>query len=174
MVTHEDGRQTVEEITDDLGIAPDDIKTMKANLRKRGIKAKALKTFGQAGNMKKKGIAGRKKGIDSNKVFGRPPVEKKGNFKGAANAPFANDDHEEVKVAKQANMRKSSSGRAASRVSKGRSSARSSSRRGGSILPGDDDISETASQVSTPRPVGPLPNVNEAHRLVQRLRREVI
>ncbi len=174
LVTHEDGRQTVEEITDDLGIAPDDIKTMKANLRKRGIKAKALKTFGQAGNMKKKGIAGRKKGIDSNKVFGRPPVEKKGNFKGAANAPFANDDHEEVKVAKQANMRKSSSGRAASRVSKGRSSARSSSRRGGSILPGDDDISETASQVSTPRPVGPLPNVNEAHRLVQRLRREVI
>ena len=58
----------------------------------------------------------------------------------------------DLKQAKQANMRKSSSGRAASRVSKGSSSARSSSRRSGNILPGDDDISETASQVSTPRP----------------------
>ena len=54
LVTHTDGRQTVEEITDDLGIAPDDIKMMKRNLLKRGIKAKAIKTFGQAGAAKGK------------------------------------------------------------------------------------------------------------------------
>eukprot|EP00943_MAST-04B_sp_MAST-4B-sp1_P004168 g4168.t1 len=169
LVTHEDGRQTVEEIFDDLGIAPDDIITMKANLNKRGIKAKAIKTFGQAGNTKNKGIAGRgKKGANTNNVFGRPPVEKKGNFKGAANAPFANDEHKTgLEMSRGVNTRMAKSGRA-SQVSKD-----VSNRQNGSILP-VDDISETSSQVSTPRPIGPLPSVIEANRLVQRLRREVI
>merc|ERR1711916_259175 len=37
LVTHPDGSQTVEEITDDLGIGPDDIDAMKENLAARGI-----------------------------------------------------------------------------------------------------------------------------------------
>ena len=93
LVTHTDGRQTVEEITDDLGIAPDDIKMMKRNLLKRGIKAKAIKTFGQAGAAKGKKF-GKKNGKRSSegRVFGRPSVGRKNsNAKGAANAPFAND-----------------------------------------------------------------------------------
>ena len=80
-------------ITDDLGIAPDDIKMMKRNLLKRGIKAKAIKTFGQAGTAKGKKF-GKKNGKRSSegRVFGRPSVGRKNsNAKGAANAPFAND-----------------------------------------------------------------------------------
>jgi Ca2+-binding EF-hand superfamily protein/WD40 repeat protein len=53
LVTHEDGHQTVEEITDDLGIAVDDIREMKRNLRRRGIKARAIQTYG-ASNSKVK------------------------------------------------------------------------------------------------------------------------
>eukprot|EP00976_Prorocentrum_cordatum_P092692 1189061-Prorocentrum_minimum.AAC.2 len=42
LVTHQDGSQTVEEITDDMDIAADDIELMRANLAKRGIDAKDI------------------------------------------------------------------------------------------------------------------------------------
>ena len=78
LVTHTDGRQTVEEITDDLGIAPDDIKMMKRNLLKRGIKAKAIKTFGQAGAAKGKkfGKKNGKQSSESKSLEGLQWVEK--------------------------------------------------------------------------------------------------
>jgi len=37
LVTHTNGRQTVEEIKDDLGIGPNDLEAMKRNLRAQGI-----------------------------------------------------------------------------------------------------------------------------------------
>ena len=93
LVTHTDGRQTVEEITDDLGIAPDDIKMMKRNLLKRGIKAKAIKTFGQAGAAKGKVWQEKRQTVIRRKSFRRPSVGRpSNNAKGAANAPFANDN----------------------------------------------------------------------------------
>eukprot|EP00949_MAST-11_sp_MAST-11-sp1_P004136 g4136.t1 len=60
LVTHVDGTQSVEEITDDLGIAADDIATMKKNLRRRGIDAKAIKTFGSVAKKKKSAMRRRK------------------------------------------------------------------------------------------------------------------
>eukprot|EP00238_Polyblepharides_amylifera_P012547 CAMPEP_0196585132 /NCGR_PEP_ID=MMETSP1081-20130531/49609_1 /TAXON_ID=36882 /ORGANISM="Pyramimonas amylifera, Strain CCMP720" /LENGTH=367 /DNA_ID=CAMNT_0041906583 /DNA_START=75 /DNA_END=1178 /DNA_ORIENTATION=+ len=46
LVTHEDGHQTVEEITDDFDIAKEDIAAMKANLAARGIKATKISVTG--------------------------------------------------------------------------------------------------------------------------------
>mmetsp|Transcript_1443 Transcript_1443/g.2026 ORF Transcript_1443/g.2026 Transcript_1443/m.2026 type:complete len:1301 (-) Transcript_1443:1473-5375(-) len=48
LVTHEDGRQTVEEIQDDLFVDSNDEKEMKSRLRKKGINAKGAlgKTYG--------------------------------------------------------------------------------------------------------------------------------
>lgn len=48
LVTHYDGRQTVEEITNDFDIAKDDIPAMKANLAQRGIQAQSISTVGSA------------------------------------------------------------------------------------------------------------------------------
>jgi hypothetical protein len=55
LVTHADGRQTVEEITNDLGIRGDDIDSMRRNLAKRGIQAANIQVVGSAGDSKKGG-----------------------------------------------------------------------------------------------------------------------
>jgi Ca2+-binding EF-hand superfamily protein len=49
LVTHEDGRQTVEEIKDDFGMDKNDTAGMKANLAKQGINAKGIDTTGSTG-----------------------------------------------------------------------------------------------------------------------------
>ena len=49
LVTHADGRQTVEEITNDLGIRGDDTAALKRNLAARGIKAQNIELIGSAG-----------------------------------------------------------------------------------------------------------------------------
>ena len=46
LVTHADGRQTVEEVPDDLGLRPDDTDSMILHLRKKGIQVSDIKTFG--------------------------------------------------------------------------------------------------------------------------------
>lgn len=48
LVTHADGHQSVEEITNDFDIAKDDIEGMKANLKARGIEAVAIDVMGDA------------------------------------------------------------------------------------------------------------------------------
>ena len=45
LVTHSDGRQTVEEIRNDLGMRPDDKAHMKAELKKQGINAVRVELF---------------------------------------------------------------------------------------------------------------------------------
>eukprot|EP00945_MAST-04E_sp_MAST-4E-sp1_P000695 g695.t1 len=155
LVTHEDGRQSVEEITDDLGIAADDIKTMKAILRKRGIKAVGLKTFGAAGKAGKS-KHGKKSKEGKDRTFGRPPAAKRVSAPGAAAAPFANDH--------QSNGRRPSSRQQSSRQAVNSSRGSSAS----------DRESVVSSRISTPRPTGPLPDVWDSHRLLKRLRQEVI
>jgi Ca2+-binding EF-hand superfamily protein len=59
LVTHEDGKQTVEEIKDDFGMDQNDTAAMKANLAAQGINAKAIDTTGS--------------------TSGETPVEKKNN-----------------------------------------------------------------------------------------------
>jgi hypothetical protein len=46
LVTHADGRQTVEEITDDLGIRGDDTAALRRNLAKGGISAQSIDQLG--------------------------------------------------------------------------------------------------------------------------------
>jgi hypothetical protein len=46
LVTHTDGRQTVEEIENDLGMRPDDKAHMKAQLKKQGVDAVRVELFG--------------------------------------------------------------------------------------------------------------------------------
>ena len=50
LVTHADGRQTVEEIKDDLGLAADDREGMAARLRRQGVDAAAVDTRGGVGD----------------------------------------------------------------------------------------------------------------------------
>ena len=58
LVTHADGRQTVEEITDDLGIRGDDTAALQRNLAKRGIRAANIELVGSAGDTNKNGGVG--------------------------------------------------------------------------------------------------------------------
>jgi WD40 repeat protein/Ca2+-binding EF-hand superfamily protein len=156
LVTHEDGHQSVEEITDDLGIAPDDIATMKQNLKKRGIRAKAIKTFGAAGAAKKGGNkASGGKGGHVDRVFGRANAKKRVTAPGAAAAPFAND-----------HSTKPSSSTVAERP-------RSRSSQPKSISVDTESVSSRLSRM-TPRPTEPLPNTSKTHALLKRLRQEVI
>ena len=48
LVTHRDGRQTVEEIKNDLGIRHDDIPAMMANLRAQGLDPVSITLTGTA------------------------------------------------------------------------------------------------------------------------------
>mmetsp|Transcript_11284 Transcript_11284/g.14683 ORF Transcript_11284/g.14683 Transcript_11284/m.14683 type:complete len:536 (+) Transcript_11284:329-1936(+) len=50
LVTHEDGRQTVEEIKNDLGIAQDDKEAMINNLKEQGIAVVGIDLFGSTDN----------------------------------------------------------------------------------------------------------------------------
>ncbi len=58
LVTHEDGRESVEEIKNDIGIAADNTAAMKTNLRGQGVSAVKLALYGEAGDTDKKGVAG--------------------------------------------------------------------------------------------------------------------
>ena len=46
LVTHTDGRQTVEEIQNDLGLRPDDKQHMLSQLKKQGVDATKVELFG--------------------------------------------------------------------------------------------------------------------------------
>ena len=45
LVTHKDGRQTVEEIKNDIGIRGTDIEKMRANLKQQGIDAVKIELY---------------------------------------------------------------------------------------------------------------------------------
>lgn len=45
LVTHRDGRQSVEEIKNDIGIGPNDIEKMRANLKQQGIDAVKIELY---------------------------------------------------------------------------------------------------------------------------------
>ena len=54
LVTHADGRQTVEEIRDDIAVQKDDKKAMKSNLKSQGIAADKIEfTYGDKPDEKK-------------------------------------------------------------------------------------------------------------------------
>jgi Ca2+-binding EF-hand superfamily protein len=57
LVTHEDGRQTVEEIKDDFAMDKNDTAAMRANLAAQGINAKSLETSGSTSGETPKSLA---------------------------------------------------------------------------------------------------------------------
>jgi Ca2+-binding EF-hand superfamily protein len=60
LVTHEDGRESVEEIKNDLGLKAGDKEGMMSRLRNQGVKASNLSTYNSAGD-DVKGVYGAKK-----------------------------------------------------------------------------------------------------------------
>lgn len=58
LVTHDDGRQTVEEITNDFDIEKDDIAGMMKNLTDRGMKVKNIAVVGSVGDQSSVGLQG--------------------------------------------------------------------------------------------------------------------
>jgi hypothetical protein len=79
LVTHADGRQTVEEIQNDLGLRSDDKEGMMARLRAQGSTAESLSLHGSAGDATpdsqaySRGYGGRPKtapGQSSNNAYG--------------------------------------------------------------------------------------------------------
>lgn len=76
LVTHMDGHQSIEEIHDDLGIAADDLGQMKLNLKRQGIDAKDIKTYGafqQKENKASRKLPGRKASRKSRSQTSRAP-----------------------------------------------------------------------------------------------------
>ena len=57
LVTHADGRQSVEEIKNDMGLKADDKAGMMARLKAQGVNAANISTFDGAGDDEKKGAA---------------------------------------------------------------------------------------------------------------------
>jgi WD40 repeat protein len=175
LVTHEDGRQTVEEIVDDLGIAADDMDEMKRNLRRRGIRAKAIQAYGAAKSMNKakagrkgafRGPAGGKAAVDTDRSVLRP-------------APFATSSappRPGSRGAGAAGSRGSSNG--SSRGSGSGSSARDAFRRKSSSRRGHgnskSDERKTDAVADKDPPMKPTPTPSQLRLIVDRVRRDVM
>ncbi len=92
LVTHRDGRQTVEEITNDLGIKREDTAAMVANLKARGIDAAKISTTGSFDDPSKGSPTGkppaRLTGGGAGKPAGRPATADSAKRPGASSFIF--------------------------------------------------------------------------------------
>jgi len=158
LVTHVDGRQTVEEITDDLGIAADDTEEMKRNLLRRGIRAKSIQAYGAASSMSKK-----KK--NKNGPFGREKEEARARERQdrttIKRAPFATSE-----VEQRGSSRKSGS-RGGSRGSRRESSSRESSGR-------RSNNNEQQQQQEQGTSLRPMPTLSQLNAVIIRCHRDVV
>ena len=147
---HVDGRQTIEEITDDLGIAADDQEEMKRNLRKRGIHAKSVQAYGAAASMSKN------KRKNAAPKFSRSKQE---------TAAKVRQDRSTVKPAPFATSAAPKSfGRDASRSSS-RANSRSSSR---------NSNQRNNSNSNQNPPLAPVPSLKELAPIVARCRQDIV
>tara|TARA_B100000780_G_C21121217_1_gene454213 strand:- start:388 stop:3804 length:3417 start_codon:yes stop_codon:yes gene_type:complete len=148
-VTHVDGRQTIEEITDDLGIAADDQSQMIRNLKKRGIHAKSVQAYGAASSMSKK----KRKGAAPK--FSRSKQEKLAK---------ARQDRSTIKPPPFAT---SQAPKSFGRNSNSRNSSRSSSRQS------SNNSTNSQSQNNNPS-LKPFPSVRELAPIVSRCRQDIV